>query len=334
MLRSDSRSNDDSIKRDLPRNHHYIPRFLLAGWTGDDGRLVRYDMPRSGKLVQSRRYPSQTGFVRDLYRFPDEGSPREQWLEHQVFQRIDSAAALTLAKMLGPSPTELGQEERSNWIMLMRSLMHRTPENLARSKAAVGRMEDHLMKEIRDHYDEMRGPNDPPTLAEFEAQTRPDAKERTALGMLPGMMAHQRIGTFLINMHWRIFEMSSECPALLLSDDPLARSNGLAVTNGHMAMPLSPRRMLVLANSPETMANVLAMKPRQLAAEMNKWTVESARRFVAAVDRSQERFIGNRFGKSPKPSLMANLGRMDEMYVTRDTIRRGQRERLAAAKLR
>lgn len=290
-------------------------------------------MPRPGKLVHSRRYPSQTGFVRDLYRFPDEGSPREQWLEHQVFQRIDNAAALALAKMLSPTPTELEQEGRSNWIMFMRSLMHRTPENLARSKAAIGRMDDLLMTEIREDYDKLRGPNDPPTLAEFEAQTRPDAKERMALDMLPGMMANQRIGTFLLNMHWRIFEVSPDCPALLLSDDPLARSNGLAITNGHMAMPLSPRRMLVLANSRETMADIRAMKPRQLATEMNKWTVDSARRFVAAVDRSQERFIGNRFGKLPKPSLMGNLDRIDEMYLTGDMMRRERRERLATSRL-
>lgn len=63
---------------------------------------------------------------------------------------------------------------------------------------------------------------------------------------------------------------------------------------------------------------------------MNKWTVESARKFVAAVDRSQERFIGNRFGESAKPSLMADLDRIDEMYAAGDAIRQ---RRLAVAQV-
>lgn len=310
-----------------PRQHHYIPRFLLSRWTTGDGRLVRYEMPRPGKLFHSLRHPSEVGFVRDLYRYPGAVGLQEQWLEHRVFQRIDDAAAKVLARMLGPKPISLTPAEGSAWIRFMLSLMFRTPANLLFAKAAAGRIEDRLMDEIRGHYDELRGPNDPPTYAGFVATQHPHAKERSALEMLPGMMSHGRIGQYMINMRWHVMDLDSSCPTLLLSDDPLARTNGIGVTTGHLAMPISPRRLLVLSNSAETDATLRRIGMRELARGMNRWTVESARRFVVAIDRSQERFIDNRFGRQPKDGIMANLERIDAMYAEGDAIRRGRRER-------
>jgi len=315
-----------------PRQHHYIPRFLLSRWTTGDGRLVRYEMPRTGKLVHSRRHPSEVGFVRDLYRYPGAIGLEEQWLEHRVFQRIDDAAAKVLTRMLGPKPITLEPAEGSAWIRFMLSLMFRTPTNLLFAKAAAGRIEDRLMDEICGHYDELRGPNDPANYAEFVAMQHPHAKERSALEMLPGMMDHERIGQYMINMRWHVMDLDFSCPALLLSDDPLARTNGIGVPTGHLAMPISPRRLLVLSNSAETDATLRGIGVRDLARAMNRWTVESARRFVAATDRSQERFIANRFGQRPKDGIMANMDFIDAMYADDDAIRRGRRERRMSAR--
>lgn len=309
-----------------PRQHHYVPRFLLSRWTTGDGRLVRYEMPLPGKLIHSRRHPSEVGFVRDLYRYPGAIGLEEQWLEHRVFQRIDDAAAKVLTRMLGPKPISLTPAEGSAWIRFILSLMFRTPMNLLFAKAAAGRIEDRLMDEIRGHYDELRGPNDPATYVEFVVRQHPDVKERSALEMLPGMMSHGRIGQYMINMRWHVLDLDASCPTLLLSDDPLARTNGIGVPTGHLAMPISPHRLLVLSNSAETDATLRAIGVRDLARAMNRWTVESARRFVAATDRSQERFIVNRFGRQPKDGIMANLERIDAMYAEGDAIRRGRRE--------
>jgi hypothetical protein len=314
-----------------PRQHHYIPRFLLSGWTTGDGRLIRYEMPRPGKLFQSRRYPSEVGFVRNLYRYPGVVGPEEQWLEHHVFQRIDDAAAKVLTRMLGPTPISLTPSEGSAWIRFVLSLMFRTPANLLFAKAAAGRIEDRLMNEIRERYDELKGPNDPLTYAEFLAAQHPHAKERSALEMLPGMMSHERIGQYMINMRWHVMDLDPACPPLLLSDDPLARTNGIGVTAGHLAMPISPGRLLVMSNSAKTGATLRSIGMRELARAMNRWTVESARCFVAAPDRLQERFIENRFGKEPKDGIMANLERIDAMYAEGDALQRGRMENRTAA---
>ena len=287
-------------------------------------------MPWPGKLVATRRFPSEVGFVRDLYSYPGAIGHQAQWLEQRVFQRIDDAAAKVLVQMLGSKPINLAPEQGSDWVRFVLSLMFRTPENLTSGKAAIARIEERLMDEIREHYDELRHPADPPTFIEFAAAEHPHHKERQALEMLPDMMNHRGIGQYMINMRWHVMDLDETCPTLLLSDDPLARTNGTAITGGHLAMPLSPRRLLVLSNSAETDATLRNVGVRALAREMNRWTVEGARRFVAATDRSQERFVRNRFGRDPKRGLMSNLDRIDEIYANGDAIRQGRTKRRAA----
>ncbi len=294
--------------------------------------MVRYDRPVPEKIMASWRYPSEIGWLRDLYRYPDNAQANEQWLEQRVFQRIDSMASPVLGLMLQANPRNLSPTELSHWSLLVRSLMHRTPENLRSTKAALARIDDRLNDEIRENYVEIRGPGDPETYAEYATALHADDQERAALRLLPGVMTNPRIGTFMINMKWRIFTQGSDCPSLLMSDDPVARTNGIGNPGGHLAMPLSPEKLLVMAESDDAMVSIQALKPKALFAAMNTWTVESARRFVVAADRQQERFIRNRFGKHPKPSLTNNLSLVDEITRDRDLIRREQRlQRLGRA---
>lgn len=189
-------------------------------------------------------YPSEVGWLADLYRYPDADEIEAQWLEQRLFQQIDDAAARVLARMLQLNPSPLDPADLTSWSLMIRSLMHRTPENLASTKAAAARIEDHLMKEIRENYTELRGENDPPDYETYEASLHDQERERAALRLLPSMITNRRIGTFMINMKWRVFNLPDECPHLLLSDDPVARTNGLAKSGGHLAMPLSPKRLL------------------------------------------------------------------------------------------
>lgn len=289
--------------------------------------MLRYEQPVAAKIVSSWRYPSEVGWLKDLYRFPDEDAAEEQWLEQRIFQRIDSMAAPVLDLMLQAQARELEPFELSAWALLVRSLMHRTPENLRSTKAALGRIDDHLAAEIRGNYDELRGPGDPPTYVEYEASLHLQERERTALRQLPDVIMNQRIGAFMINMKWRIYAVDPQLPSLLISDDPVARTNGIGNPGGHLAMPLSPYRLLVMAESDDAMRTIAAMPPREMVRNMNRWTVESARRFVVAADRKQERFIRNRFGNDPKQSLTANISLIDNMAAGGDQIRRGRQRR-------
>ncbi|TAJ80483.1 MAG: DUF4238 domain-containing protein [Sphingobium sp.] len=42
--------------------HHYVPRFLMRRWTGEDGRLFSFSR-RNRRIVCARRAPEHTGYV-------------------------------------------------------------------------------------------------------------------------------------------------------------------------------------------------------------------------------------------------------------------------------
>ncbi|MES2450166.1 MAG: DUF4238 domain-containing protein [Pseudomonadota bacterium] len=73
-----------------PTKHHYIPEFFLRQWIGDDRRLERYDRPHPSKIMARRVFPSEVGWIKNLYTSPGDDLGR-QWLEKKVFQVIEVA---------------------------------------------------------------------------------------------------------------------------------------------------------------------------------------------------------------------------------------------------
>lgn len=284
-----------------PTKHHYIPQFYLQWWAGNDGRFERYDRPIPSKIMVRRSFPSETGWLKDLYTSPGD-SKGTQWLETKIFQTIDSKAAPALQKMVNNQ--QLNGEERSNWTTFVRSLFHRTPQNLAGTIANALRIHADVLESTRAKYSTLRTTTDPENFDEYLACQTPSERRKTALAVLPATMANPKLGQFLNDMPTRVFTLPDNVRSFLLSDDPIARTNGLQQDIGHIALPLSPRKLFVSAYKQATLDQITKQKPNELVAAMNKWTVESARYFIAAQDRSQDQFIRNRFGITPKASVL------------------------------
>jgi hypothetical protein len=285
-----------------PSKHHFIPEFYLRGWTGEDGRFERYTRPIPNKIAVRRVFPSETGWLRDLYASPGH-ELGNYWLETRIFQQIDNNAARTLRKLNG-NPSLVSAEERSSWTLFLRSLFHRTPENLRATIASASAIWDETIEELRASYDRRRGPHDPLTFDEYKATRTPLKVHASAQTSLPNLMANPKIGEFLQSLHTRIITLPPEARDFLLSDDPLARSNGLKKNGGHIAIPISPRKLFVSAWQEDFLDEITAMSPGELVKGVNCWVVESARHFVVARDVSQDRFIRNRFGNAPKDPIM------------------------------
>ncbi len=65
-----------------PLDHHFIPAFLLAQWVGANGKLIEYTK-KPGKLIAKPVGPKATGFVRELYSFPELPPEAAQFLEQR-----------------------------------------------------------------------------------------------------------------------------------------------------------------------------------------------------------------------------------------------------------
>lgn len=292
-----------SNRQNPPHRHHYIPQFYLRRWTGIDGRLERYTKPYPNRLDIKRRPTKAVGWWDDLYIAPENDPHKNYFLEWGFFRQLDDRAARVVQKLNAtPIPT-LSAQEISVWSTFLMSLLHRTPENLAAYKETAGRIYDETVPEIRDRYDELRTPHDPETVEEYEASLTAEDRERAVMRNFASSIANPNIGNFLNSLHWSALDLPDDCPDYLLSDDPLARTNGLKKADGHLAIPLSPRRLAVGVYDHNFRNELLRMRPRELVKQMNTWTVEGARHFVVSPDLQQTRFIKNRFGVNPKPGF-------------------------------
>jgi hypothetical protein len=284
-----------------PWRHHYIPEFYSRWWTGEDGKLERYTQPRPGKMSVRRVFPSEVGWARNLYLSPGENPGESQTLELNFFSKLDNAAAPVLTALNEAGPPALDRNGLSTWSTFIMSLLRRTPANLAATKETGWRQWAAMVPLIEERFRLETGRNvDPEALRHVVEEMDRGGVDRTVMWALPNLMMSPRIGRFINNLHWTVVDLPPGAPSLLLSDDPLARTNGLARPGGHMAMPISPRRLLLLAWDLTVLDAVRQAGARELARNMNKWVVEGARHFVAAQDRSQTRFIANRFGRDPK----------------------------------
>jgi hypothetical protein len=283
-----------------PHRHHYLPQFFLKEWTGDDGRLERFTKPYRNKLDIKRRPTKAVGWWDDLYIAPEGDPHKSHFLEWGFFKQLDDGAARVLRKLNATPIPALSVEEISSWSTFLMSLLHRTPENLAAYKETAGRIYDEVVPELRDRYDELRTPGDPETVEEYEASLTPEDRERAVMRNFAHVIANPNIGRFLNQLHWSAIDRPDDCPDYLLSDDPLARMNGLKKPDGHLAIPVSPRRLAVGVYDKNFLEELRRLRPRDLVRRMNTWTVEGARHFVVSTDLRQTRFIDNRFGANPK----------------------------------
>lgn len=205
----------------------------------------------------------------------------------------------------------LSAADISIWSTFLMSLLHRTPENLAAYKETAGRIYDETIPALRARYDELRTPDDPPTVEEYEATLTAADRERAVMRNIVRSIVNPNIGNFINSLHWSAFDRPDDCLDYLLSDDPLARTNGLKNAEGHLAIPISPSRLAVGAYDEKFLDEIRRMKPKDLVKRMNTWTVEGARHFVVSRDLRQSKFIQNRFGINVRPGFARISERID-----------------------
>lgn len=215
-----------------------------------------------------------------------------------------SCAAPVLRKLNADPIPALTLEERSAWTIFLQSLLHRTPEYLHSTIATGIAAHDEALENLRDEYTPSRPDGDPKEFDLYTARVTVDDARRSAQRMLPNILTNPKIGQFLNDLPTRVITLPPDARDFLLSDDPLARTNGLMKNDGHIGLPISPRRLFVSAWSEALLDHFSQLPAGDLVASVNRWTVESANYFVAARDRSQDRFIRNRFGQDPKPPIL------------------------------
>ena len=270
-----------------PRKHHYLPKFLSRRWTDAEGMLTRYAQVHRGRFEVKRVTPAGIGYQRDLYTIPGWSPEEAQLLETGLFSGVDHRAALALEEMIaGRWP--LSNQARCDWARFLMAFWYRAPEDLAALKSGYETL--------------VRGRN--PEI-EWEAEEL----ERYVLKSLPGRVDNPRMGQFMIDMEWRVLDVSSAHKELLTCDQPVIRSNGFGPPDGNYSMAVSPHHLFIAAWAGAGLEDLCSWSASRLVARANRVSTRRARRFVLERGRRQRGFVERHFGAECIDTPMEGLHR-------------------------
>jgi Protein of unknown function (DUF4238) len=262
-----------------PRDHHFIPVFYLKQWVGSSGKLIEYSI-KHGKLVPKPVGPRGTGFETDLYSFPELPTRLAQFVEADFMKYTDNEAAMAVQKQLREE--NMSGDLRSAWCRFLIGFHLRHPDT---------------MKELR------------PAAAELWKKTEHEFQRRDpligikfqAIEIVRAFFDDETFGRHIFHSHWAVMTFSRVPNRLLTSDRPLAMHR-LHDPMGYISLPISPTQIFVAANDERTLSMLEHVSPKNLVHRFNVFTVSRARRYVYAMDETQERFIRNRMSTAMEPA--------------------------------
>lgn len=290
-----------------PAKHHYIPRFQLAQWAVDEGKLWRFLQPRSGKIVTKQVAPAEIGYEKDLYITAGLPPDKVQQVEQLFMSRLDDQAAEAHQLLLAGKLLTLTQKQRSAWSRFIMSQWFRTPQGLEYFKEAMGHILAAPDESIHARYQEMRQEGYPETFEELVALMNPDFADQASMDLFRKMIDDSKNGLRLNNMPALVIE-TSESHEFLISDAALQQgSAGLFSAQGFLTLPIAPRKLFVAATRADVVRNIQGLPRRDLIARHNRAVVRHASIFVGATDLSQEGFITANFGAEEHQTLIKGL---------------------------
>ena len=290
-----------------PWRHHYLPECLQRQWAGSDGQIERFTVEHGGKLHVRRVAPAAAGWEANLYRIPGEA---DRWAANRVethfFGEVDREGALLLESMNAGELPPKTSEGRTRWCMFLLSFLHRTPVHMTAKLAKLRELNEELMPEVERRYDELRGPDDPPTMAEWERTRAPDAVERSALRSVMDQISNPRVGPRIVQMHWSVIDIPGADHTFMLGDNPVILVP-LDLADSHIAMPIGPRRLFIASDHRHVVEALHRVSSRSVVTTVNRLEVERSTNLLIATNRTQEQFVRKYFGTCQIGSLGTGL---------------------------
>ena len=271
--------------------HHFIPECYLKRWAGaDDGRLCEFSRRPHG-ICARMTHPGGTGYEWNLYTEPVFGADQQNVLEEQLFRVTDQQASDALDAFTATESADLSAELRSGWARFIRALQQRNPESVAHLRGA---MQDELIRhldELEPNYHAMRRESDPLDFGEVRKRLAAShAVERASASTLERIIHSEDVGSLIINMRWRLIDISNTGRKFLTSDRPVVVSHGIIHFDSLLALPIGPRTLFIAVNTPEAEESLLSNVSNTIT-YMNTMVVRQAQKFVYGRDRSLLNFV-------------------------------------------
>lgn len=289
-----------------PRKHHYIPVFYLRQWA-TNGFLCEIRKIQ-GKVVVHSKAPDGTGWQKDLYKVEGVALELAQHFERTFMHMVDTEAAQSMQNFIAGN-MDVPVKERDAWIRFLLSLLFRNPEAVAEFKEHVLTLYRESFRRLRENYAELRPPDFPPTLEEFDARTDRNAGAIAASNFLQQLMNLEGIANRLARMRWGRLNLWRSRHTLLTSDRPQCLPMHFKTASVALVLPISPRIAFAAAENDAALQKLAQGDHTAMALQINKQVVSQARQYVWALDDSALSFVRKHIGTLPDRKLISDHAR-------------------------
>lgn len=287
-----------------PRKHHYIPAFYLRQWMRPDGFLCEMRKIR-GKLIVSTKSPDATGFQKDLYKIDSVPANLAQHFERTFMHMVDTEATQAMRSFIAGT-MDVPVKERDAWIRFLLSLLFRNPEAVAQLRDQVITLYRDSLARLRNNYGELRPPDFPLTLEEFDAQSNPNSGDIAASNFLQQIMNSEGIANRIVKMRWGRLHLWRSRHALLTSDRPLCLPMRFKTVAIAIAIPISPRIVFTAAENDQALQSLAYGDHTAMVQEINNQVVSQARQYVWGLDDSALGFVRKHICAFPDRQIISN----------------------------
>ncbi len=282
----------------MPEKHHYLPVFYQKRWAGADGRCVYYSVPYKTPIAR-RLHPDRMGFAYDLYKIPGVDFENASYLERRFFRQTDNDAAQALSLIETPNLKDLDDRLKSGWARFIMSIIYRASREIeiyVREVARCLKMSEDVSPDETQMFDDVFVLSDQQLSSPDAIVRRNTLAGVAAVRLIQRLIDSQFVGDYLLRMKWAVLCLNGSY-TLLTSDRPIVMTAGLMVHDGHLMIPIGPRKLFIAANERSTIQNIEQSNSDRIARFVNDRQARQARLFCIATNESHLQFFGKRFGE-------------------------------------
>lgn len=261
------------------KNHHFVPRFLLAEWAGKDGKLGvfrRLPLP-SGAVRFDWHSPKAVAKMEHLYSVR-RGSPQpDVFIEKDILgPHVDDIAAPVHRYILDHGVQDLSDDQRFIWSRLLLAGMFRLPFMI-------------------DHF---RGMGRERVCAKYgeEAASHVNAQDE-GLKLFVESIGSQKYNAKIRSAEWKVVKVPSGWKDALICDLPFAYFGDFFKDGFALVMPISPHKFFVCASG-EYIEKFAHMNPVWMTQVTNTRLVQHADQYVYTTDLRHQRLVEKWLRKS------------------------------------
>jgi len=257
-----------------PKNHHFVPQFLLRYWSDKNGNL-RCWRRRGGVVESFSSTPRKVMRENHLY---SARHVRDRAKYEKAFSAIEAAAAKSLSKMLAPGRLFLDENEVYAWAIFLLAQRARTPDKISWAEQQTRKLFKDILGRPDPEFSAVKPDQKFETLLDYMNENRRDIAENFHLDATMKIIHKKENLQPLVKMNW--FVRRSYGKPIILSDNPLVLIGSLHHGECVMLLPISPSVVFFATTNSDLKSKIEFEDGRAAATRINDAQAVQAQRLV------------------------------------------------------